>query len=73
MKELDRLKQLQRDNIITIAKPFIDKLEKAILDGYEGCVIGNYIGPILGEYLTSQGIKYKTFTDGEFEESSIWI
>ena len=73
MKELDRLKHLQKSSIIKIASPLIKRLEEAIKDGYQGCVIGQYIGPPLGDYLTSQGIKWKTFSDGEFEESSIWI
>ena len=48
-------------------------LESAVSKGYKGCYYGYWISPELGAMLEKEDIKYKTFTDGEFEESKIWI
>ena len=49
------------------------KLEQSVKEGYVGAVFGFHISTLLGETLTKEGLNWTTFTDGEFEESSIWI
>jgi len=78
MLEGQRLKnikeELEQDKILEISKEIIFHLEKAIKEGFKGTYWGFYIHPKVGEYLTSQGIRWKTYSDGiEFEESKVWI
>jgi nitric oxide synthase oxygenase domain/subunit len=77
MKERDRLIKLGEDienkKALEIYKEILYHLEKAISQGYKGTYWGFYIPPNVGKLLEEQGLKYKTYTDGEFEESQIWI
>lgn len=76
---------LERDRLLAIKNEFesndfqkqydkvIIKLEESIKQGYQGMVYGFYIPPQVGLLLNKQGIQYKTFTDGVFEESDVWV
>lgn len=67
------VEQIKRNEVIKSAEPIIKKLKESCTKGFNGFVYGDYINPVLGEYLKSEGIKYTTFTDGEFSESKIRI
>ena len=78
MLESQRLKNIQYDiklrRDLETSKEIISKLEGSIRDGYKGTYWGFFINSDVGAYLTSQGIKWKTYSDGiEFEESEVWI
>jgi hypothetical protein len=72
-----KLKDLQYETQLADAKlklKLISKeLEESIKEGFHGKVFGFYISPTLGTLLTNEVLGWTTFSDGEFEESSIWI
>ena len=72
-----KLKQLKHDTELNRAVAQVEEITKemvkSVKQGYQGKVFGFYISPLLGTLLTKEGLCWKTFTDGEFEESSIWI
>jgi len=73
--DLLREKRLELENLTT--KTAVDKLleevEESFLAGYTGKTFGSYITPKMGMLITEAGFQYRTFSDGDFEESSIWI
>ena len=77
MKEGDRLrdKLIKRHSDIVETKfsKILKKLEDSIDLGFQGFIWGYYIDQELGKLLKYHNIEYWTFTDGEFEESKIWI
>lgn len=72
-----KLKEMKRAQELLIAekelKVIYGELVSSIKQGYSGKTFGFHISPTLGELLTKEGFGWTTFTDGEFEESSIWI
>lgn len=73
MEIKERIETAKNEGLKIGAEPIIKGLEDAIKNGYEGFVYGYFIPPSLGAFLNNQGIKYKTYSDGEFEQSEVWI
>lgn len=72
--ELLLIKKNQTTNITKIqADEILSELKISASKGFGGKVFGFNINPAVGEILNKQGLIYKTFTDGEFEESSVWF
>ena len=72
-----KLKEIKRAQELLIAekelKVIYRELSSSIKEGYSGKTFGFHISPTLGELLTNEGFGWKTFSDGEFEESSVWL
>jgi len=72
-----KLKDVKREYELlkaeTQLKQIYGELAASIKQGYTGKTFGFHISPTLGELLTNEGFGWETFTDGEFEESSVWL
>jgi hypothetical protein len=69
----NKLLAIKLNNSKYSAEYIFKELTKSIKKGYNGKVFDFYISDDVGRILKSEGLEYKTYTDGEFSESSVWV